>query len=214
MPRALFAFIRGGFPRNDSLSFTSFAVVLLAAATLLVASAGSTTAQDWESDPEDDWSSPSSDSSSLGSRPGWGLRAGVGFTAGPDMFLMNFEVPYQFDRWVTAGPMLQVGVKSDEHIIAPTMNVGITIPDMPGDALDRLQPYGFAGLGFAALHDKDRRGNSTSAGLLIPIGFGLEYLATDSFAVGSHMTLNFLPEKTLGQRFFFAWQMLGARYSF
>ena len=48
----------------------------------------------------------------------------------------------------------------------------------------------------------------------ITINRGLEYLVTDSFAVGSHMTLNFLPEKTLGQRFFFGWQMLGARYSF
>jgi hypothetical protein len=206
--------MRGGIPRSDWKSFSSFVLVSLAASTLLVASAGSVAAQDWGSDSEDDWSSPDSGGSSMGSNSGWGLRAGVGFTAGPDMFLMNFEVPYQFDRWVYAGPMMQVGVKSDEHIIAPTMNVGITIPDMPGEALDRLQPYGFAGLGLAALHDNDRRGNSTSAGLLIPIGFGLEYLVTDSFAVGSHMTLNFLPEKTLGQRFFFAWQMVGARFSF
>ena len=106
-------------------------------------------AQDWGSDPEDDWttpaqSAPASSSSAYG-LTGWSLRTGIGFTAGPDTFLMNFEVPYAFDRWVSVGPMMQVGVTSDDTIVAPTLNVALSIPDMPGTAFDRVVPYGFVG---------------------------------------------------------------------
>ena len=94
------------------------AVGLLVGLLLASSSASPVRAQDWGSDPQDDWSTPAQ-YEPVSTLTGWSLRAGVGFTAGPDMFLMNFEAPYAFDRWISAGPMLQVGLKSDESIVAP-----------------------------------------------------------------------------------------------
>jgi hypothetical protein len=170
-------------------------------------------AQDWGSDPEDDWSTPAQ-SAAVDPALGWSLRAGVGFTAGPETFLMNFELPYAFDRWVSAGPMVQVGLDNNETIVAPTLNVTLTIPDLPGSALDKFHPFVLVGMGFAVLSDDNRRNDNTSAGFLVPFGFGIEYAATSHFAVGSQMMVNFLPEETLDQNFWYSWQILGARFSF
>ena len=177
-------------------------------------------AQDWSSESEDDWSSPppaESNSTSSWDEPttsNWALRAGIGFTADPTLFLMNFEVPYRFDQYISVGPMMQVGIKNDRLIVAPTANLTIKVPDLPGDDFDRFKPLFFAGMGFAVIENDDRRGDNRSAGFLINAGFGLDYQLTQRLSIGSRMIFNFLPERTLEEKFFYAWEMGGIKFAF
>ena len=192
----------------------------LCLAISLVALPGSALAQDWgdESDESDDsWSEPANSSSARGGGglpTGWSLRAGIGFTHDPTAFLLNFEAPYAFDQWVSAGPMFQIGFDDHDTIVAPTVNVTVTIPDLPGENFDRFHPYGFTGMGFAYIEDDNRRNDNSSAGFLINFGFGLEYQVSDNFFLGSQMMFNFLPEEVLDEHFFYSWQIGGARISF
>jgi hypothetical protein len=180
--------------------------------TLLLA-AQSAFAQDWGAEPSDDPSAPAYYGGSA-AHTGWSARAGLGFTIDPDTVLLNFEVPYSFDRWVSAGPMLQLGLSKDETIVAPTANAILTIPDLPGEGFDRIHPYALIGMGFAVLEDKDRNKNKVAAGFLINFGFGLEYQVSESLYVGSQMMFNFLPKETLDERFFYSWQVGGMRVVF
>lgn len=177
-------------------------------------------AQDWGAESDDDWLQPTSSTSTQaglgGSGPstGWSLRAGIGFIDDPNAFLLNIEVPYAFDRWVSVGPMFQIGLDDNNTIVAPSLNVTVTVPDLPGSNLDRFHPYGFVGMGFAYIEDDNRRNSNSSAGFLINFGFGLEYQVSNRFFVGSQMMFNFLPEEVLDEHFFYSWQIAGARFAF
>ncbi len=173
-------------------------------------------AQDWGSQPEDAWSPSQAQTYDSGpsTRRGFSARVGVGFTSGPDTFLINLEAPYAFDRWVSLGPMIQIGLEDDEKIVAPTANLSVRIPDLPGRAFDRLHPFLQLGVGFAWIEDEDRPGSNSATGFLVPFGVGIEYQVSEHFHVGSQMMFNFLPDSTLSQNFFYSWQMLGIRLAF
>lgn len=193
----------------------SFALLCLS--LFLLAQPSLSNAQDWGDESDDVWTeSPASESYSDGgeTHTGWSLRAGIGFTDDPNSLLLNFELPYAFDQWVSAGPMFQIGLDDNNTIIAPTLNVTVTVPDLPGKDFDRIHPFGFIGMGFAVIEDDNRRNDNSSAGFLINFGFGLEYQMSDSFFLGSQMIFNFLPEETLDEHFFYSWQVLGARIAF
>lgn len=170
-------------------------------------------AQDWGSEDDASWSTPAR-SQPVATLSGWSLRGGIGFTEGPDSLLLGFELPYAFDQWVSAGPMLQVGIDNENTIVAPSANVTITIADLPGKALDRIRPSVSVGLGFAVIGDDDRQNANTGVGFLIPVGLGVEYPVSDRLSLGSQMTLNFLPEDTLNQQFWFSWQVGTIRIAF
>ncbi len=144
----------------------------------------------------------------------WSVRTGIGFIDDPTALLLNFELLYAFDQWVTVGPMMQVGLDDNNTIIAPTLNVTITIPDLPGENFDRIKPYALLGMGFAYIEDDNRRNDNSSAGFLIDFGVGIEYEISERFFIGTQMMFNFLPEKTLDEEFFFSWQIAGVRLAF
>jgi hypothetical protein len=171
-------------------------------------------AQDWGGESDDGWSQSTIAQDTGGESTGWSLGVGIGFIDDPTAFLLNFEAPYAFDRWVSVGPMVQVGLDDNNTIVAPTLNVTATIPDLPGESFDRVHPFGFVGLGFAYLEDDNRQNNDSSAGFLINCGFGVEYQVSESFYLGSKMIFNFLPEETLDEKFFYSWQIGGARIAF
>lgn len=148
-----------------------------------------------------------------GPAEGWSARLGAGFTAGPDTFLLNFEAPYAFNEWIAVGPMLQLGLDDDHTIAAPTLNVTLKYPELPG-VFDRVIPYAFGGLGLAVIKDDRARNDDTSVGFLIDVGMGAEYQLSDRVFVGTQMMLDFLPKQTQGQKFIFAWQIGGLRYAF
>lgn len=183
--------------------------------------AGAIDAQDW-GESEDGWSEDSepyreSNESSTSSTPvttAWSLRAGVGFTIDPNTFLMNFEVPYRFDQYVSLGPMVQVGVEEQRLLVAPTANLTLTIPNLPGESLDRFHPNIFGGIGFAVIENDKRGGDKKSAGFLVNAGFGLDYQLSEHLSIGSRMIFNFLPERTLEQKFWYSWEVAGIRLAF
>lgn len=193
----------------------------LALALLLVASSAITAhAQDWGSESDDGWSEPPPryrEYRNDGAIPrplGWSFRAGLGFIDDPNALLLNFEAPYAFDHWVSAGPTLQVGIEDHNTIIAPTAAVTVSIPDLPGSDFDNLHPYGLVGIGFAYIEDDNRRNDNSSAGFLINFGIGLEYQVSERFSISSQMMFNFLPEETLDEDFFYSWQVGGVRIAF
>jgi len=149
---------------------------------------------------------------SMATRSGWSARAGVGFTADPDTFLLNFELPYDVAPWVAVGPMLQLGLKDDYTIAAPSLNATVK-PPLSGP-LERLMPYGFAGVGLAVIDDDDEPRDDTDAGFMIDVGAGLEYRLTERVFVGTQVMFDFLPDETNGQEFIFGWQIAGLRYAF
>ena len=212
IPKSSTAMIRLCIVHPNAIAFA----LTVAMACALGLATQSAFAQDWGRDPSDDWSTPRTPvySEEGDAHTGWSARAGIGFTADPDTLLLNFELPYAFDRLVFAGPMFQVGLNGDERIFAPTANVGVTIPDLPGEKFDRLHPFALIGMGFAVLEDDDRSKNKTSAGFLITLGIGVEYQLSDRFYLGSQMMFNILPEETLDEKFFYSWQVGGMRITF
>ena len=171
-------------------------------------------AQDWSDESDDSWSQPSSPEGGYDPSTGWSFRAGIGFIDDPTALLLNFEMPYAFDRWVSVGPMFQIGLDDNNTVVAPTVNLTVKVPDLPGSDFDWIKPFGFVGMGFAYIEDDNRRNDDSSAGFLIDFGFGVEYQISESFFIGTQMMFNFLPEETLGQSFFYSWQIGGARIAF
>ena len=211
--------VRGSFaPRRSSGVLGLLA--LLASFCLLAAAAPRAQAQDW-GDEGEDWGAPAEPARPApastrrddGSR-GFSVRTGLGFTADPTTFLVNFEVPYSFERWIALGPMLQFGIEGDDLLVMPTANVTLKVPDLPGRSFDRVIPYAFGGLGFAYIERHHRGQDREGAGFLIDAGFGVEYQVSEKVFFGSQMTFNFLPQKTQGERFVYSWQMAGIRFAF
>lgn len=209
---------QGHRDHGQGRSGSIIAVLLgLCAAIVLIILPGFVRAKDWGGESDDSWSEPTNSRSAQGGGElprGWSLRAGIGFIDDPSAFLLNFEAPYAFDQWVSAGPMFQIGLDNHNTIVAPTVNVTVTIPDLPGQDFDRFHPYGFAGMGFAYIEDDNRRNDNSSTGFLVNVGFGLEYQASKNFFLGSQMMFNFLPEEVLDEHFFYSWQIGGVRIAF
>ena len=173
-------------------------------------------AQDWGGD--DDWQP---NENQLGGRTTagppttpWSLRAGVGFTSDPDNFLLNFELPYRFDQYVSVGPMVQVGLGDDRYIVAPTANLTITGANLFEGEMARFEPNIFSGIGFAVISNRQRGGANRDAGFLVNFGVGLDYIMSDRLTIGSRMIFNFLPGGTLDENFFYSWEVAGVRLNF
>ncbi len=187
-------------------------------------------AQDWGDDTNDDWAAsqpePAAPAPAPRVRPfrrpgddlGWSVRSGLGFTADPTTFLLNFEVPYAFESWFALGPMMQIGIEDEDTLVMPTINMTLKVPDLPGRNFDRVHPYGFAGIGLAYIEREVRRNGQTDdrdgAGFLVTAGFGVEYQMSERVYFGSQMMLNFLPRQTEGENFIYSWQMGGIRFVF
>lgn len=187
----------------------------IAAALAIALAATAATGQDWSSE-DDDWATEPPPPSAGGIPPStaWSLRMGLGFVSDPNAFLLAFELPYRFDRFVSAGPLVQVGLHENKLIVAPTANLEIRVPDMPGRDLDRLHPFVFAGVGFAVIEKEERFGDNRSAGFLVNTGFGVDFALSERASFGSRMIFNFLPVQTLQERFFYAWEVGSVKLSF
>lgn len=200
---------------------TSRPFAALATALALLFAAPAALAQNWGEDPDDGSSAAAPASRPAPSRAshrsaaaGWSFQTGVGFTADPETFLMNFEAPYAFNEWFSAGPAMQVGLEKDRTIVAPSGNLRLTVPDLPGRDFDRLHPYVFAGMGLAYLEKDKGRNDGDGVGFLVDTGFGLEFQVSEKVFLGSQMMFNFLPKETKNEGFYYAWQIAGIRFAF
>lgn len=201
--------------------------VLLAIAAAALFAVPLAQAQDWGDDSSEDWNTPqptqtqtrstssSRSSSARNAGEGWSVQAGIGFTADPETFLMNFDAPYSFNEWISFGPAMQVGIAGSRILVAPTGNLRVTIPDLPGRAFDRVRPYAIAGMGFAVIeNDNGRRDGDAATGFLIDFGAGVEYQVSEKVFLGTQMIFNVLPDRVKREDFYFAWQLAGIRFAF
>lgn len=192
-----------------------FAAALVLTTLLTLVATSSAWAQGWE---DDDWGDPGAATTWTGTglETAWYLRGGIGFTADPDELLLNFELAHQFDQYISFGPMLQIGVADNRSIWAPTANLTITVPDMPGEDLDNFHPFLFAGIGVGVLENGDRggRADTRQTGFLVNTGLGVDYALNEQLSVGTRVIFNFLPGRTLNEDMFYSWEIVGFKFAF
>ena len=141
------------------------------------------------------------------------LRGAFGFTLDPETFLLAFEGNYFVDENFAVGPLLQLGVSGNRVILAPTVNFR-GVFDLPVEGLERLKPFVQGGMGLAYLQKDNRRGDNDDVGFLFNFGFGADYHLTNELSLGSNILFNVMPDKVLGENFFFSWQLISASFHF
>ncbi len=148
-------------------------------------------------------------------KEGFSVQGGAGFTASPDSFLLEFEGAYEFGNGFAAGPAIQFGIDDHFLLVSPTVfgRYGFDLSGVSQKQLQRLTPYLQTGMGFTYI-EEGRRNTRDEADFLINLGGGADYALTEHVSVGSRMLFNFLPDKVLGQGFYYSWQVASLRYRF
>ena len=143
------------------------------------------------------------------------VQGGAGLTASPDSFLLEFEGAYEFGNGFAAGPAIQFGLDDHFLLVSPTIfgRYGFDLSGVSQKQLRPLTPYLQSGMGFTYI-EEGRRNTRDEADFLINLGVGADYALTDHVSVGSRMLFNFLPDKVLGQGFYYSWQVASFRYRF
>jgi hypothetical protein len=147
-----------------------------------------------------------------------GVRAGIGFTAGPGTFLTAFELPYYLTDRFSLGPLIQIGVDDRDTLVAPTLNARFA-PDFgqrksSNDFVRELAPYLQGGIGLLYLNRDVRGGDIDDTEFLFNLGLGLDFPLTERVSVGTQMLFNVIPGSALGEKFFFSWQLATVEYRF
>jgi hypothetical protein len=144
---------------------------------------------------------------------GWAIRTGIGFTASPETFLMNFDGEYRFASNVAVGAAMQIGVKSGLTIVSPVAYARyiFSLDGASSETVRRLEPYVQTGLGLSYWNRDSGRDDTE---FLLNFGGGLDYRVSDSVSLGTRMLFNFLPNKIFGDTFYYTWEMVSFRYRF
>jgi len=140
------------------------------------------------------------------------VAGGMGFASSIDdksAFLMQFDMNYFLTDDFSIGPMLQVAPHDRGSIVSMSLDgkYGFDLSRMKNDSARLITPYIGAGLGFTHF----TRGPGDTSFLLSLIT-GIEVEMTDNIALTSDMRFNF--PVSLGDTFYFSWQMIGARVRF
>ena len=132
-------------------------------------------------------------------------KVGIGFTTSPELLLLAAEVDWFITEHIAIGPLVQAGLPEDPFIIASTINVKalFDIPPMP-----RLKPFVQGGIGGAYLYEEIGDCCQEGSGLLLNAGGGFEVFLSGTFALGSEVLFNFMPQGVIGEHFFFSWQVV------
>lgn len=145
----------------------------------------------------------------------WAVRGGVGFTEGPDSFLMNIDFEAMPRDEVAVGLGVQLGVEDDFVIVSPMIFTRF-IFDMSGfknETARQLRPFVQGGAGITYI-DVDRRGRDRDeTDFLLNVGVGLDFPLDDTVSIGTRMLVNLIPGEVLGQRVYFSWELVSVRYT-
>jgi hypothetical protein len=150
---------------------------------------------------------------SRGGRLGWregtsAITVSGGLTVSPETTLAAFELDHFVTDRVAVGPLLQVGLSSDEFVFAPSMDVKLFGEPLGGE-LRGLSPFVQGGIGFAYIDDNGRGTNGREdVGLLLAFGFGADFFVTDRLSLGTSLLFDVLPSEVEGEDFFFSWQIV------
>jgi len=140
------------------------------------------------------------------------IEGGIGFTSGPNTFLMAFGLPLGLTRNVSIVPLIQLGFNDHRTLVAPTASLryGFSLQNSSVAALRPVRPFIEGGLGLLYI---DHR-SSDDVGFLMNVGIGLEYPLNDDVSLTSAMRFNGAPDAVVGENFFYSWQVLGAQLHF
>lgn len=130
-----------------------------------------------------------------------------GFTLGPDTTLAAFELDHFVTDRIAVGPLLQVGLSSDDFIFAPSLDVKL-YADVVGVDFRGVAPFVQGGVGFAYIDKNGRGSGREDVGFLFNFGAGADLFVTDRLSLGTSVLFNVLPGEVEGEEFFFSWQLV------
>jgi hypothetical protein len=148
----------------------------------------------------------------------FGVRAGIGFTAGPSTFLTAFELPYYLTDRFSLGPQIQIGVDDRDTLVAPTLNARFA-PDFgqrnsSNEFVRGISPFLQGGVGLLYMQREFGRGDRDDTEFLFNLGLGLDFPLTERVSVGTQMMFNVIPDGVFDEKFFFSWQLANVQYRF
>ena len=135
--------------------------------------------------------------------------ASAGLTASPETILIGGGFDYYTDSSTAVGALVQVGFDSDDTIVAPSIQLKHFFLLDSGGRVSRWRPFAQVGVGMAYLE----KSNADEIGLLLNAGGGIDY-ALDDISIGTNVLFNLLPIETVGDHFFFSWQVVQITFHF
>ncbi len=132
------------------------------------------------------------------------------------MFPMAGELWFDFDRHLTLGPLLQLGVSDEELLIAPAVNLRYRFPFSNDWATPIVDPSVHGGAGFLYLNE-DPGGpadEQDDIGLLVEFGGGVHFWFSPSFAIGTQFRINVLPIEVNDENIILSRDVVSFRFEF
>lgn len=133
----------------------------------------------------------------------------AGLTTSPETFLIGGGFDYYTDSSTAVGGLVQLGFDSNDTIVAPSIQLKRFFLLDSGGRVSRWRPFAQVGAGMAYLE----KNNVDEIGLLLNGGGGIDY-ALDDISIGTNVLFNVLPIETVGDHFFFSWQVVQITFHF
>lgn len=134
-------------------------------------------------------------------RGDWLGGGGFGLTLGPTLLMLSPQLEYVYKPDVTFGSLVQMGFAGDGVLFT----VSGTYRRVLGDESAQIRPTFEGGLGLALASSL----YSSSVGVHILAGGGVEYVYDKNLTLGSMLRLNFAPPL---KSMFVSWPMVIARF--
>lgn len=129
----------------------------------------------------------------------WLASGGIGLTLSPDTLLLSPQLEIKHKKNFYYGPLLQLGLGSGT-IVTASGTLRFLLGNHP-----HLRPSVEAGFGIAAASGV----GSSSVGLHILAGMGVDYVIDQQISIGTMVRLNFTPPL---KTFFASWPLLIGRF--
>ena len=136
-----------------------------------------------------------------GQKGDWIAGGGFGLTMGPTLVLLSPELEYIYKHNMTFGGLIQMGFGDGGVLFTSTGTVRYLIGTHP-----RVRPTFEGGLGLAVASGV----TTSSFGIHILAGMGLDYFIDKDMSVGTMVRLNFAPPL---KAFFLSWPIIVVRYN-
>jgi hypothetical protein len=137
---------------------------------------------------------------SFGKVGDWIGSGGLGLTISPNLFLMSPQLEYVYMPNVYIGPLIQLAPGEGGVLISTSATIRTLLGKHP-----RVKPTVEAGLGFAVASSDF----SSSAGVNIHFGMGVDYLLTSKISLGTMIRANFAPPM---KTFYVSWPIFLGRF--
>ena len=137
----------------------------------------------------------------MGKEGDWIGGLGMGLTLNPTSFLFTPQLEYVYRPNIYLGPMIQLAPEEDGVLISFSCTVRTWLGKHP-----HVKPTVEGGLGFAVASSA---GGSSSFGVNLSFGMGVDYLVQNNLTIGTMVRSNFAPPV---KTFYLSWPLLAVRY--